>query len=73
MVVQEKGVKRWSEVTVEVGRNVSQEGRINLGPQEDTHSVMTVCDCLQEMKMWSPVGAEGLKEFSPLFSIKLEQ
>ena len=46
MAVQEKGVKRWSEVTEEVGRNVSQEVRINIGPQEDTHSVMTVCDCL---------------------------
>ena len=46
VVMQEKGVKRWSEVTEEVGRDVSQEGGINLGPQEDTPSVMTVCDCL---------------------------
>ena len=44
--MQETGVKRWSEVTEEVGRDVSQEGGINLGPQEDTPSVMTVCDCL---------------------------
>ena len=42
MAVQEKGVKRRSEVTEEVGRNVSQDGGISLGPHEDTSSVTTV-------------------------------
>lgn len=37
--------KRWSELTEEMGRNVSREGGISLGPKENTSSMIKVYGC----------------------------
>lgn len=42
LVVWEKGVNQWREVTEKMGRNVSQEGGISLGPL-DSSFVIIVC------------------------------